>query len=182
MVNSFDVETTGDGLIEVLIEVKRVSKVIKGGRTFSFSALVVVGDGSGKVGIGLGKARELPSAIRKAMENGRQNMFKVAFKGTTLLYPIQASYGASKVLMLPAKEGTGIIAGRAMRAIFKALGIEDIVAKCIGSTNPLNVLRATVSGLKGMVSPDYIAKKRGKTLAQLYTDVAAPVSEHADQS
>lgn len=165
---SFDVETTSDGLFEVLITVNRTAKVVKGGRVFRFNALVVVGDKCGKVGYGRGKARELPEAIRKAMENGRRNMRHIPIKDKTLWYPVTARFGATKVIMLPAAEGTGVIAGGAMRAVFNVLGVENVLAKCIGSTNPINLLYATMKGLTGMVEPRYIARKRGKTLAEIY--------------
>ena len=160
-------DTTNDGFKEKSVHIRRVSKVIKGGRIFSFSALVVVGDGQGKIGFGMGKAREVPAAIQKATENARQNMMQIHLKGTTLQHKVIARHGASKVLLLPAPEGTGIIAGSAMRAVFEVMGVENVVAKCIGSTNPVNVIRATIIGLQKMTSPEAIMAKRGKTLSEI---------------
>jgi small subunit ribosomal protein S5 len=150
-----------DDFVEKLIGVNRVAKVVKGGRQFGFSALTVVGDGKGRVGFGRGKAREVPAAIQKAMEDARKNMVKVPLKGGTLHYPVTAQAGAAKVYMQPASEGTGIIAGGAMRAVFECLGVRDILAKCIGTNNPINVVRATVKGLANVQSPDSVAAKRG---------------------
>lgn len=157
----------GDGLLEKLVAVRRVAKVVKGGRQFGFSALTVVGDGKGRVGFGRGKAREVPAAIRKAMENARKNMFAVKLKGSTLQYPITARHGAAKVFMQPASEGTGIIAGGAMRAVFEVLGVQDVLAKCIGSPNAINVVRATLNGLSDMASPESVAAKRGKSVEEI---------------
>lgn len=165
---AYDVQTTSDGLQEKLVNVNRTAKVVKGGRIFSFSALVVVGDGKGKIGRGYGKAREVPIAIQKAMENGRRNMRKVQLKGSTLQHAIIGRYGATKVIMQPASEGTGIIAGGAMRAVCEVIGIRDILAKCIGSRNPINVVEATVEGLFNMVSPRDVAAKRGKTVKEIF--------------
>lgn len=165
---NYDVQSTkNDDLLEKLVAVNRVAKVVKGGRIFSFTALTVVGDGKGKVGFGYGKAREVPLAIQKAMESARKNMRKVYLKGTTLQYPIVATHGAAKVYMQPASEGTGIIAGGAMRAVFEVLGVRDVLSKTIGSSNPINVVRAMFKGLTAMASPDYIAAKRGKTVEEL---------------
>jgi len=157
----------GDDLIEKLVTVNRVSKVVKGGRQFGFSALVVVGDGAGKVGFGMGKSKEVPLAIQKAMDAARRNMKSVDLKGPTLQYAINGRHGAAKVYMQPASEGTGIIAGGAMRAIFEAVGVHDVLAKCIGTNNAVNVVRATMNGLVGMDSPEYVAAKRGKTVADI---------------
>ncbi len=154
-------------LIEKLINVNRVAKVVKGGRIFGFSALTVVGDGKGRVGFGRGKAREVPAAISKAMESARRNMFKVELKEGTLQHPITAEHGAAKVFMQPASEGTGIIAGGAMRAVFEVVGVHDVLAKCIGSNNPVNVVRATINGLQQMASPEQVAAKRGKTVEEI---------------
>jgi small subunit ribosomal protein S5 len=162
-----DVQREGDGLREKLIAVNRVAKVVKGGRQFGFTALTVVGDGNGKIGFGRGKAREVPAAIQKAMENARQSMREVKLNGATLQYPITARHGAAKVFMKPASKGTGIIAGGAMRAVFEVVGIQDVLAKCIGSRNPINMVRATVRGLTEMTSPDAIADKRGLKLDEL---------------
>jgi len=156
-----------EGYLEKLIGVNRVAKVVKGGRIFGFSALTVVGDGQGRVGFGRGKAREVPVAIQKAMENARKNMSKIALNGNTLQYPLFGEHGAAKVYMQPASEGTGIIAGGPMRAVFEVLGVHNVLAKCIGTTNPVNVVRATINGLTGMSSPDQIAAKRGKTVQEI---------------
>jgi small subunit ribosomal protein S5 len=164
---SYDVKPNGDDLIEKLIGVNRVAKVVKGGRVFGFSALVVVGDGNGRVGYGTGKSKEVPVAIQKAMESARRNMQSVKLKNGTLQYALNGHHGAAKVYMQPASEGTGIIAGGAMRAIFEAVGVSDVLAKCIGTNNPMNVVRATMNGLVGMNSPDYVAAKRGKTVDEI---------------
>jgi small subunit ribosomal protein S5 len=164
---SVEQQASSDGLQEKLIGINRVAKVVKGGRQFGFAALTVVGDGEGRVGFGRGKAREVPVAIQKAMENARKNMKQVALKGGTLQYPITATYGAAKVFMQPASEGTGIIAGGAMRAIFEVVGVRDVLAKCIGTNNPVNVVRATMKGLAEMNSPEMVAAKRGKTVDEI---------------
>jgi len=157
----------GDDLLEKLVAVNRVAKVVKGGRQFGFAALTVVGDGNGKIGFGSGKAREVPIAIQKAMEKARRQMINVNLNGRTLQYPITATHGAAKVFMQPASQGTGIIAGGAMRAVFEVLGVQDVLAKCIGSNNPINVVRATVKGLEQMASAEAIAAKRGKTVQEI---------------
>jgi len=154
-------------LQEKLVQVNRVAKVVKGGRIFGFTALTVVGDGKGRVGFGRGKAREVPVAIQKAMEAARKNMVNVPLNGTTLQYPIKANHGASKVFMQPASEGTGIIAGGAMRAVLEVAGVQNVLAKCYGSTNPVNVVRATIKGLKAMHAPEDIAAKRGKSVEEI---------------
>ena len=164
---NYDAPATADGLQEKLISVRRVAKVVKGGRQFGFSALTVVGDGQGRVGFGRGKAREVPAAIQKAMEDARRNMRSIRLQGNTLQYPITVSFGASKVFMQPASEGTGIIAGGAMRAVFEVVGVHNVLAKCIGSTNPINVVRATVKGLTGMVDAESVAAKRGKKVEEI---------------
>ena len=156
-----------DGYLEKLINVDRVSKVVKGGRIFSFTALTVVGDGAGRVGYGRGKAREVPIAIQKVMESARKNMQPIDINGTTLQYAIVGTHGAAKVYMQPASEGTGIIAGGAMRAVFDVLGVSNVLAKCIGTTNPANVVRATINGLMSMSSPNRMAEKRGKTVEEI---------------
>lgn len=158
---------TGDGLLEKLITVNRVAKVVKGGRQFGFTALTVVGDGEGKVGFGYGKAREVPLAIQKAMEKARKNMRSVDLKEGTLQHQVVARHGASKVLMQPASDGTGIIAGGAMRAVFEVVGVHNVLAKCIGSRNPINVVRATIRGLTEMSSPEQAAAKRGKKVEEI---------------
>lgn len=159
-------QTEGD-FLEKLVQVNRVAKVVKGGRIFSFTALTVVGDGKGKVGFGRGKAREVPVAIQKAMEAARRNMIHVRLNNGTLQYPIKAAHGASKVYMRPASEGTGVIAGGAMRAVLEIAGVHNVLAKCYGSTNPVNVVRATFNGLRDMASPEDIAAKRGKTVEEI---------------
>ncbi len=159
--------TGNEDLLEKLVEVNRVAKVVKGGRIFGFTALTVVGDGNGKVGFGRGKAREVPIAIQKAMEKARRNMIEVPLNGDTLYYPVTAEHGAAMVHMEPASDGTGIIAGGSMRAVFEVVGIHNILAKSIGSTNPVNVVRATINGLKSMASPEDIAAKRGKSVEEI---------------
>ncbi|MDA0688713.1 MAG: 30S ribosomal protein S5 [Proteobacteria bacterium] len=156
-----------EGLQEKLIQVNRVAKVVKGGRIFGFTALTAVGDGNGRVGFGRGKAREVPLAIQKAMESARRNMITVNLDGHTLQYPIKARHGASRVYMQPASEGTGVIAGGAMRAILELAGVQNVLAKCYGSTNPVNVVRATFNGLRDMRAPEDIAAKRGKTVDEI---------------
>ncbi len=156
-----------DNYRENLINIRRVSKVVKGGRIFGFSALAVVGDGEGRVGMGRGKAREVPIAVQKAMDDARRNMFKVQMKGDTLQYPMIGRHGAARVVLRPATEGTGIVAGGTMRAVFEAMGIQNVLTKVIGTTNAVNVTRATISALKGMRSASYIAKKRGKEVKNL---------------
>jgi small subunit ribosomal protein S5 len=154
-------------LQEKLVQVNRVAKVVKGGRIFGFTALTVVGDGNGRVGFGRGKAREVPVAIQKAMEQARRNMVSVHLNGHTLQYPVKASHGSAKVYMQPASEGTGVIAGGAMRAVLELAGVHNVLAKCYGSTNPVNVVRATVKGLASMHSPEDIAAKRGKSVDEI---------------
>ncbi|MCH8105827.1 MAG: 30S ribosomal protein S5 [Proteobacteria bacterium] len=157
----------GDDLTEKLVAVNRVAKVVKGGRQFGFTALTVVGDGNGKVGFGYGKAREVPLAIQKAMEKARANLITVSLKNGTLQYPLKARHGAAKVYMQPASEGTGVIAGGAMRAVFEAVGVRNVLAKCNGSRNAINLVRATIIGLQNMKSPEDIAAKRGKTVEEI---------------
>lgn len=160
-------EDRGDGLQEKMIGVNRVTKVVKGGRIMAFAALTVVGDGSGSVGMGKGKSREVPVAVTKAMEDARRNMIKVNLKKGTLHHAVIGRHGAAKVYMQPASEGTGIIAGGPMRAIFEVMGVHNVLAKCIGSTNPYNIVRATLNGLKQMNTPSEIAAKRGKTVEEI---------------
>ena len=160
-------QSSGDGLLEKLVTVNRVAKVVKGGRQFGFTALTVVGDGNGQVGFGYGKAREVPVAIQKAMERARKNMRKVNITDGTLQYAVNARHGASKVFMQPASEGTGIIAGGAMRAVFEVVGVHNVLAKCVGSRNPVNVVRATIRGLTDMASPEEVASKRGKKVDEI---------------
>jgi small subunit ribosomal protein S5 len=140
---------------------------VKGGRIFGFTALTVVGDGAGKVGLGRGKAREVPAAIQKAMENARRNMETISLDEDTLQYAVVGEHGAAKVYMQPASQGTGIIAGGPMRAVFEVVGVHNVLAKCIGTTNPVNVVRATINGLKNMSAPEQMAAKRGKTVAEI---------------
>ncbi|CAA0080283.1 30S ribosomal protein S5 [BD1-7 clade bacterium] len=156
-----------EGLQEKLVQVNRVAKVVKGGRIFGFTALAVVGDGNGKVGFGRGKAREVPVAIQKAMEAARRNTVQVELDGDTIQYPVKARHGASKVYMQPASPGTGVIAGGAMRAVLEVAGVHNVLAKCYGSTNPVNVVRATVNGLAAMKSPESVAAKRGKSVEDI---------------
>lgn len=165
--SSYNPKPEGDDLLEKLVAVNRVAKVVKGGRQFGFSALTVVGDGQGRVGFGTGKAREVPVAIQKAMESARKNMVEVKLNGTTLIYPTVGRHGAAKVFMKPASEGTGIIAGGAMRAVFEVLGVQNVLAKCIGTNNPINVVQATIKCLEEMSDPQTVAAKRGKTVAEI---------------
>ena len=157
-----------EGYIEKLVQVNRVAKTVKGGRIFTFTALTEVGDGKGRVGFGRGKSREVPAAIQKAMEAARRNMIQVDLNGTTLQYAMKSAHGASKVYMQPASEGTGIIAGGAMRAVLEVAGVQNVLAKCYGSTNPVNVVHATFKGLKAMQSPESIAAKRGLTVKEIF--------------
>ena len=160
-------EVKEEGLVEKLVQVNRVAKVVQGGRIFGFTALTVVGDGQGRVGFGRGKAREVPVAIQKAMEAARRNMIEIELDRGTIWYPITARHGASKVYMQPASEGTGVIAGGAMRAVLEAAGVHNVLAKCYGSTNPVNVVRATFDALRHMSSPQQVAEKRGLTVEQM---------------
>src|SRR5499426_3197225 len=160
-------EERTDGLREKMVAVNRVTKVVKGGRVLGFAALTVVGDGDGSIGMGKGKAREVPVAVQKAMEEARRKMFKVNLKSGTLHHAVIGRHGSAKVLMQPASEGTGIIAGGAMRAVFEVMGVTNVLAKCIGSTNPYNVVRATLDGLKRMNTPAQIAAKRGKSIEEI---------------
>jgi small subunit ribosomal protein S5 len=160
-------EPRGDGLKEKMISINRVTKVVKGGRILGFAALVVVGDGDGSVGMGKGKAREVPVAVQKAMDEARRKMVKVRLKNGTLQHAVMGKHGAATVYMQPASEGTGIIAGGPVRAVFEVVGVSNVLAKCLGSTNPYNVVRATLNGLQAMNSPAEIAAKRGKTVEEL---------------
>ena len=160
-------QVQANDLQEKLIAVNRVSKTVKGGRIMSFTALTVVGDGNGRVGFGYGKAREVPAAIQKALEAAKRNMITVDLAGTTLQHPITASHGASRVYMQPASEGTGVIAGGAMRAVLEVAGVQNVLAKCYGSTNANNVVHATFKGLASMSSPEQVAAKRGKTVEEI---------------
>ena len=161
------VEERKTDYIEKLVAVNRTAKVVKGGRQFGFTALTVVGDGNGRVGYGYGKAKEVPIAIQKALEKAKKNMITVAIKKGTLQHSVTHSHGSAKVYMQPAGEGTGVIAGGAMRAVFEATGVHNVLAKSIGSTNPINVVKATIAGLESMFYPAYIAAKRGKKTNEL---------------
>ena len=160
-------EDRDDGIKEKMIAVNRVTKVVKGGRTLSFAALTVVGDGDGRIGMGKGKAKEVPVAVQKAMEQARRKMVKVRLKNGTLHHAVIGKHGATKVYMQPASEGTGIIAGGPMRAVFEVVGVTNILAKCHGSTNPYNIVRATINALENLSSPADIASKRGMTVEQI---------------
>lgn len=160
-------EDRGDGMIEKMISINRVTKVVKGGRIMGFAALTVVGDGDGSIGMGKGKSKEVPVAVQKSMEEARRKMVKVSLKNGTLHHTVIGRHGAAKVYMQPASEGTGIIAGGAMRAVFEAVGVHDILAKCIGSSNPYNVVRATINGLQALNAPAEIAAKRGKSIEEI---------------
>lgn len=161
-----------DGIREKLVGVFRNTKVVSGGRVFTFSALVVIGDGNGRVGFGRGKAKEVPQAIQKALESARKNMSYIELNGTTLHHEVIGKHGATKVFLKPASEGTGIIAGGAMRAVFDVLGVQNVFGKCITSANPQNVVRATIKALKSMKSPADIAAKRGKSVEEILENVA----------
>jgi small subunit ribosomal protein S5 len=157
----------GDGLKEKMIAINRVTKVVKGGRILAFAALTVVGDGNGRVGMGKGKAKEVPVAVQKAMDEARRRMVRVNLKQGTVHHAVEGRHGATKVLMQPASEGTGVIAGGPMRAVFEVVGVTNVLAKCHGSTNPYNVVRATLNALENLNSPSEIAAKRGMTVEQL---------------
>ena len=160
-------EERDDGMREKMVSINRVTKVVKGGRILGFAALTVVGDGEGAVGMGKGKSREVPVAVQKAMEEARRKMNKINLNKGTLHHSVTGKHGATTVLMSPAPSGTGVIAGGPMRAVFEVMGITDVVAKCIGSTNPYNVVRATLSGLIAMSTPSEIAAKRGKSIQEI---------------
>jgi small subunit ribosomal protein S5 len=157
------VDKNDTNLNDRVIHINRTSKVVKGGRRFSFSALIVVGDGNGNVGYGLGKAKEVPEAIRKGVEKAKKNMISIPIQGTTIPYDVMGKYGAGKVLLLPASEGTGVIAGGAVRAILEVAGVSDILSKCLGSNNPHNVVKATIRALQQLRSPEEIYARRGVT-------------------
>jgi small subunit ribosomal protein S5 len=162
-----DHQGSGDDFIEKLVTINRVAKVVKGGRQFGFTALTVVGDGKGRVGFGYGKAREVPLAIQKAMQAARNQLERVSLKDDTLHYEMIGRHGATKVYMQPASEGTGVIAGGAMRAVFEAAGVRNVLAKSYGSRNPINLVRATINALRSAQSPERIAAKRGKSVADI---------------
>lgn len=161
-------EERSDGLREKMVAVNRVTKVVKGGRILGFAALTVVGDGDGGVGMGKGKAREVPVAVQKAMDQARRKMVKINLKNGTLHHTVIGKHGAAVVYMQPAAEGTGIIAGGPMRAVFEVMGVTNVLCKCHGSTNPYNVVRATLNGLTEMKRPSEIAAKRGKTIEEIF--------------
>lgn len=160
-------EERDDSLREKMVSINRVTKVVKGGRIMGFAALTVVGDGDGGIGMGKGKSREVPVAVQKAMDEARCKMTKVALKNGTLQHAVIGKHGASSVLMQPAPSGTGIIAGGPMRAVFEVMGVTDVICKCLGSTNPYNVVRATLNGLQAISTPAEIAAKRGKTVEEI---------------
>jgi small subunit ribosomal protein S5 len=160
-------EERGDGLREKMIAINRVTKVVKGGRVMGFAALVVVGDGDGRVGMGKGKAREVPISVQKAMDEARRKLVKINLKNGTLHHAVIGRHGSARVYMQPASDGTGIIAGGPMRAIFEVMGVTNVLAKIIGSTNPYNVVRATLNGLQAMNTPSDVAAKRGKTVEEI---------------
>ena len=166
-VQAKDQNQTDDGLREKMIAVNRVTKVVKGGRIMGFAALTVVGDGDGRIGMGKGKAREVPVAVQKAMEQARRSMFKVPLKDGTLQHSVTGKHGAASVLMSPAKDGTGVIAGGPMRAVFDVMGVHNVVAKSLGSSNPYNLVRATLDGLRKQSTPSDIAAKRGKSVEEI---------------
>ncbi len=154
-------------LSEKVVAINRVSKTVKGGRIFKFAALVVVGDGNGTVGFGIGKASEVPDAIRKGIEDAKKNLIKVALKGTTIPHEITGAYGAGRVLMMPAPKGTGVIAGGPVRAVLEVVGIKDIRTKCQRTNNPTNVVRATIQGLSALRSAEQVAAIRGKSVEEI---------------
>jgi small subunit ribosomal protein S5 len=157
----------GDGMLEKLVAVNRVAKVVKGGRVFGFTALSVVGDGNGKVGFGYGKAKEVPVAIQKSMEKARRDMVTISLKDGTLWHPVKARHSGARIYMQPASEGTGVIAGGAMRAVLETVGVHNVLAKSVGSSTPINLVRATIKGLVAMHNPESIAAKRGKSLEEI---------------
>jgi len=163
----FRKETDDNLLIDKVVHINRVSKVHKGGRSFSFSAIVVVGDGQGSVGYGLGKAKEVPEAIKKGVENAKKNMVAIALVDGTIPYEVTGKYGAGRVFLKPASQGTGVIAGGAVRAVLEAVGVENILTKCMGSNNPHNVVKATIKGLATLQSREKAAAKRGLKVEQL---------------
>ncbi len=160
-------ETTEIQLVDKVVFINRVAKVVKGGRRFSFSAIIVIGDENGTLGSALGKAKEVPEAIRKGIEKAKKNMIKIPLINRTIPYEVIGRYGSGKVLLKPASEGTGVIAGGAVRAVVEAAGIQNILTKCLGSHNPHNIVKATIQGLSQLKSPEEMAEKRGKTLAEI---------------
>lgn len=164
---NYDQNAKGDGYLEKLVTVDRVTKTVKGGKIITFRAVTVVGDGHGRVGIGTGKAREVPVAIQKSLDNARKNMRHIVLKADTLHHEVIGKHGSTRVFMKPASDGTGIIAGGAMRAVFEVIGIKNVLAKITGSTNPTNVVRATLTALSSITTPEYMAAKRGKSVEEL---------------
>ena len=160
-------EEQDDGIREKMIAVNRVTKVVKGGRILGFAALTVVGDGDGRIGMGKGKSREVPVSVQKAMDQARRSMEKISLRDGTIYHAVEGHHGASRVMLLPAPEGTGVIAGGPMRAIFDVMGIRNIVAKSHGSSNPYNMVRATIDALNNLRTPSEIAAKRGKTVEEI---------------
>ena len=167
MATNLEVLQGSEELVEKMVAVNRVAKVVKGGRQFGFTALTVVGDRNGRVGVGYGKAREVPLAIQKSMEKARRSMVTVPLRDDTLYYPVTGTHGAARVYMQPASEGTGIIAGGPMRAVFEVLGVHNVLAKCIGSRNPINTVYATLKGLQSIQSPEQVAEKLGKSASEM---------------
>jgi small subunit ribosomal protein S5 len=174
------VSPAGLDLQERVVEINRVAKVVKGGRRFSFTALVVVGDEREVVGVGYGKAREVPLAIQKGVEQAKKNLFRVPRHGSTITHPSLGIYGSGRVLLKPASPGTGVIAGGGVRAVLELAGIRDILAKSLGTTNPINMLRATVNGLQNLRRPEDVARQRGKTVAEVLPYRPPPVEEPAE--
>jgi small subunit ribosomal protein S5 len=167
-------------LEERVVQINRVAKVVKGGRRFSFSAVVVVGDGAGHVGVGIGKAGEVPESIRKGVEDAKKNLIKIPMVGTTIPHEVNVQYSASKIMLKPASQGTGVIAGGSVRAVVEAAGIRDILAKIYGSTNPVNVTRATIEALRGLQSAEEIGRRRGVKLVSRISGQPASTGEVAD--
>ena len=161
-------DAVSDGLREKMIAVNRVTKVVKGGRILAFAALTVVGDGDGRIGMGKGKSKEVPAAVQKGMEEARRNLIKVALKSGSIHHHVQGQHGAARVMLLPAAKGTGIIAGGPMRAVFEVMGITDIVAKSHGSSNPYNMVRATLDALQNLTTAGEVAAKRGKSVEEIF--------------
>jgi small subunit ribosomal protein S5 len=161
-------------LEERVVQINRVAKVVKGGRRFSFSAIVVVGDGAGHVGVGLGKAGEVPEAIRKGVEDAKKNLIKIPMVGTTIPHQVNQAFGASKVMLKPASQGTGVIAGGSVRAVVESAGIRDILTKTLGSTNPVNVVRATLEALRSLHSAEELSQRRGRPLRSIISGQPAP--------